>query len=52
MSTRYTVAIPASDGHFARLIIDISFLPGQSEWMSEQLDVFSIDKGRCLTISS
>lgn len=48
MSTRYTVAITASDGHSARLKIDISFLPGQSEWMSEQPDVFSIDKGPML----
>ncbi len=48
MSTRYTVEITASDGHSARLTIDISFLPGQSEWMSEQPDVFSINKGPML----
>ncbi|ENT4818826.1 hypothetical protein ACX3OY_04035 [Citrobacter farmeri] len=48
MSTRYTVEITASDGHSARLKIDISFLPGQSEWTSEQPDVFSIDKGPML----
>ncbi len=48
MSTRYTVEITASGGHSARLHIDISFLPGQSEWMSEQPDTFSIDKGPML----
>lgn len=50
MSTRYTVEITASDGHTARLKIDISFLPlpGQSEWRSEQPDVFSINNGPML----
>ena len=53
MSTRYTVEITASDGHTARLKIDISCLPlpGQSEWMSEQPDVFSINNGPMLNDS-
>ncbi|MFA1281791.1 hypothetical protein ACDI96_03625 [Citrobacter telavivensis] len=48
MSTRYTVEITSSDGHSARLKIEISFLPGQSEWTSEQPDVFSINSGPML----
>lgn len=51
MSTRYTVEITSSDGHSARLKIEISFLPGQSEWTSEQPDVFSINTGPMLNDS-
>lgn len=52
MSTHYTVEISSSDGSSATLKIDISFIPGQSEWHTEPGGVFSIDSGPMLNDSN
>ncbi|HDS1776891.1 TPA: hypothetical protein QEM49_001375 [Pseudomonas putida] len=47
MSTVYTVEISSSDGTTATLTLDISVLPGQSEWQADP-GTFSIDNGPML----
>lgn len=48
MSKLYRVNISASDGSSANLKIDISMIPGQSTWSTEQSGVFSMDSGPML----